>query len=179
MPISVQNNQENSYEKFKKFLNNPITKFSLSMAGGTALVGLIAKLIYDKIHQNNHQNKIYKELIINDVTLSVADQIWIDKNMILFAWKYPLCWHDNFMQFLVCPDIRCESYDSDDLIVMINWINEKLSKKYELVLLSNYFEKSQRGRLEHIGIDKYFTEYYGEKICKPNRQAFLDAIRIA
>ena len=130
MPISVQNNQENSYEKFKKFLNNPITKFSLSMAGGTALVSLIAKLIYDKIHQNNHQNKIYKELIINDVTLSVADQIWIDKNMILFAWKYPLCWHDNFMQFLVCPDIRCESYNSDDLMVMINWINEKLNKKY-------------------------------------------------
>ena len=55
---------------------------------------------------------------------------------------------------------------------------KKLSKKYELVLLSNYFEKSQRGRLEHIGIDKYFTEYYGEKICKPNRQAFVDAIRI-
>ena len=55
---------------------------------------------------------------------------------------------------------------------------EKLSKKYELVLLSNYFEKSQRGRLKHIGIDKYFTEYYGEKICKPNRQAFFDAIRI-
>lgn len=55
---------------------------------------------------------------------------------------------------------------------------EKLSKKYELVLLSNYFEKSQRGRLEHIGIDKYFTEYYGEKICRPNRQAFVVAIRI-
>ena len=130
MPISVQNNQENSYEKFKKFLNNPITKFSLSMAGGTALFGLIAKLVYDKIHQNNHQNKIYKELIINDVTLSVADQIWIAKNMILFAQQYPLCWHNTFMQFLVCPDIRCESYDSDDLMVMINWINEKLSKKY-------------------------------------------------
>ena len=53
---------------------------------------------------------------------------------------------------------------------------EKLSEKYELVLLSNYFEKSQRGRLKHIGIDKYFIEYYGEKICKPNKQAFLDAM---
>ena len=135
MPISVQNDQENSYEKFKKFLNNPITKFSLSMAGGTALVGLIAKLIYDK----THQNKIYTEPVIDDdVTLSVADQIWIAKNMILFAQKYPLCWHNTFMQFLVCPDmqflvcpdIRCESYNSDDLMVMINWINEKLSKKY-------------------------------------------------
>lgn len=64
--------------------------------------------------------------------------------------------------------------DNKELIETI----EKLSKKYELVLLYNYFEKSQRGRLEHIGINKYFTEYYGEKICKPNRQAFLEAIRI-
>lgn len=54
---------------------------------------------------------------------------------------------------------------------------EQLSKKYELVLLSNYFEASQRGRLKNIGIDKYFTEYYGEKICKPSKKAFLDAIR--
>lgn len=64
--------------------------------------------------------------------------------------------------------------DNKELIETI----EQLSQKYELVLLSNYFEKSQRGRLKHIGIDKYFTEYYGEKICKPNRQAYLDAIRI-
>lgn len=54
--------------------------------------------------------------------------------------------------------------DNKELIETI----EKLSKQYELVLLSNYFEKSQRGRLKHIGIDKYFTEYYGEKICKPS-----------
>ena len=54
---------------------------------------------------------------------------------------------------------------------------DHLSKKYELVLLSNYFEKSQRGRLEKIGINKYFSEYYGEKICKPNKKVFLEAIR--
>ena len=116
---------EHKCEKIKKILK---------YLSGTGVAGFIfaiaAKLIYDKIHQNNHQNKIYKELIINDVTLSIADQIWIDKNMILFAWEYPLCWHDNFMQFLACPDIRCESYDSDDLIFMINWINEKLIEKY-------------------------------------------------
>ena len=63
--------------------------------------------------------------------------------------------------------------DNQELIETI----DKLSRKYELVLLSNYFEKSQRGRLEHIGIDKYFSEYYGEKICKPDRQAYIDAIR--
>jgi len=63
--------------------------------------------------------------------------------------------------------------DNQELIETI----DQLSRKYELVLLSNYFEKSQRGRLKHIGIDKYFSEYYGEKICKPDRQAYIDAIR--
>lgn len=53
---------------------------------------------------------------------------------------------------------------------------EDLSKKYELVLLSNYFEKSQRGRLESMGINKFFHEYYGEKIMKPNHKAFEEAI---
>jgi len=59
---------------------------------------------------------------------------------------------------------------------LINTI-DKLSRKYELVLLSNYFEESQRNRLEKIGINNYFTEYYGEKISKPHKQAFIDAIR--
>lgn len=63
--------------------------------------------------------------------------------------------------------------DNQELIKII----DQLSKKYELVLLSNYFEKSQRGRLEHIGINKYFSEYYGEKVCKPDRQAYINAIR--
>lgn len=55
---------------------------------------------------------------------------------------------------------------------------KQLSQKYELVLLSNYFEKSQRGRLKNIGIDQYFSEYYGEKICKPNKQVYIDSIGI-
>ena len=50
-----------------------------------------------------------------------------------------------------------------------------LSKRYELVLLSNYFEESQRNRLAQMGINEYFQEYYGEKIIKPNREAYLSA----
>ena len=50
-----------------------------------------------------------------------------------------------------------------------------LSQKYELVLLSNYFEESQRNRLETMGINTYFTEYYGEKIIKPYKEAYLSA----
>ena len=74
MQINIQNNQENLYEKIKKMMNNPFVKFSLGFVGlGT--IGIAAKLIYDKIHQNKI-DKVYNELVIdNDVTLSTADQI--------------------------------------------------------------------------------------------------------
>lgn len=62
--------------------------------------------------------------------------------------------------------------DNSELLKML----DNLSKKYELVLLSNYFEQSQRGRLETIGVNGYFSEFYGEKVCKPDRQVYLDAI---
>lgn len=52
---------------------------------------------------------------------------------------------------------------------------EYLSSKYDLVLLSNFFEGSQRGRLETLGINKYFKEYYGEKKIKPNREVYIEA----
>ena len=44
--------------------------------------------------------------------------------------------------------------------------------EYELVLLSNYFEESQRNRLTAMGINDYFSEYYGESIIKPNELAY-------
>lgn len=51
----------------------------------------------------------------------------------------------------------------------------KLSQKYELALLTNYFAESQLNRLNNMGIGKYFKECYGEHIIKPNTQAYLDA----
>lgn len=50
---------------------------------------------------------------------------------------------------------------------MLNLLNE-----YELVLLSNFFEESQRKRLSNMGINNYFKKYYGEKIIKPNKEAY-------
>ena len=50
-----------------------------------------------------------------------------------------------------------------------------LSKKYDLVLLTNFFARSQMGRLETFGIGKYFSNCYGEKLIKPNIKAFQDA----
>lgn len=50
-----------------------------------------------------------------------------------------------------------------------------LSRKYELVLLSNFFEVSQRNRLEEMGISKYFNEFYGQNIIKPNKEVYKEA----
>lgn len=49
------------------------------------------------------------------------------------------------------------------------------SKKYELVLLTNYFAESQLNRLNNMGIGKYFTECYGEHLIKPNTEAYINA----
>lgn len=51
----------------------------------------------------------------------------------------------------------------------------ELSKKYELVLLTNYFAQSQLNRLNNMGIGKFFTKCYGENCIKPNRYAYLSA----
>lgn len=48
-------------------------------------------------------------------------------------------------------------------------------KDYELVLLSNYFEESQRNRLNAMGINEFFSEFYGEKIIKPNEEAYISS----
>lgn len=45
-------------------------------------------------------------------------------------------------------------------------------RNYELVLLSNYFEESQRNRLTEMGINDYFGEYHGEKMIKPNELSY-------
>lgn len=61
-----------------------------------------------------------------------------------------------------------------DLIETIKY----LSSKYELVLLTNWFKDTQRGRLENAGILKYFEEVYGgdEGRIKPHKDSFKRAI---
>ena len=49
------------------------------------------------------------------------------------------------------------SFIDDDLIDVLDY----LSKKYELVILSNYFTNIQKNRLKNAKIDKYFTKGFG------------------
>ena len=54
---------------------------------------------------------------------------------------------------------------------------ETLSKKYELVILTNWFEESQIARLKKSNIYKYFSEIHGaEKFAKPYKESFAQAI---
>lgn len=65
----------------------------------------------------------------------------------------------------------CADIDEDAIDTI-----EYLSKKYELVVLTNWFEEPQTNRLKTAKIDKYFKEIFGgDRILKPNKQAFLTA----
>ena len=70
----------------------------------------------------------------------------------------------------------------EELKVAIPPLNEELiqaikelSEKYELAILTNYFSESQLNRLNNMGIGKFFTEIHGEKLIKPNINAYLNA----
>ena len=52
-----------------------------------------------------------------------------------------------------------------------------LSKKYELVILSNWFKENQKERLKRANLLQYFKEVYcGDNILKPNEEAFKIAM---
>lgn len=55
---------------------------------------------------------------------------------------------------------------------------EYLESKYELVILTNWFEEVQVERLKKVGIYKYFKEIYcSDKYpSKPNEEAFISAL---
>lgn len=74
----------------------------------------------------------------------------------------------------------------DDFLYNIGFMSEEnknvidtleyLGKKYELVVLTNWFRNPQINRLKNAKIYKYFKEVYGgEDIIKPNKQAFYNA----
>lgn len=55
---------------------------------------------------------------------------------------------------------------------------EYLSDKYELVVFSNFFSEIQEGRLETLGIRKFFSKVYGGDIIKvkPCKESFIKII---
>lgn len=95
------------------------------------------------------------------------------ENMLdLFNKKLNSNLNDEFMEYWLQ---ELGNMTEDDL--NIKPLLEYLSSKYELVILTNWFKKSQILRLKNIGADKYFTNIYGgEEFIKPNKKAYLQAI---
>ena len=58
-------------------------------------------------------------------------------------------------------------------------ILEYLSKKYELIVLTNWFREEQKNRLKNYEILKYFKDVIGtEKIKnKPNKEAYIESAK--
>ena len=78
---------------------------------------------------------------------------------------------ENFMKIFFNELKKIVPKKNEKLIESI----KKLSKDFELVLLTNYFSESQMNRLNEMKIGKFFSEIYGEKLIKPNLKIFADA----
>lgn len=155
MHINIQNNQENLYEKIKKFLNNPITKFSFGIVGGLTGIGvlsLIAKLIYDKINKNN------------SIKLDVNDEKYIEKNFFLCAWKNNSCWNDAFIQFLMCPEYRNRKFESEKIMKTLNWIKKILGERHDGNPLSRKIKVPTDVRLVPDGCESWIKNWSENKL---------------
>ena len=77
---------------------------------------------------------------------------------------------DDFFEIYKTIDTKAEKDVVDTL--------EYLSKKYELVALSNWFTELQESRLQNAGILKYFKKVYGADIVpmKPLKESYKSVI---
>lgn len=94
-----------------------------------------------------------------------------DSYLSFFSKKLDTKLDEDFLRLLFLNLKNAVPKDNKKLESLI----KSLYNNYELVLLSNYFEKSQRNRLESMNINKYFSEYYGESIIKPNKESYFQA----
>ena len=80
---------------------------------------------------------------------------------------------DKFTDYAIKYLGKC--YKEEDKSILN--ILEKLSKKYELVVLTNWFRENQEARMKALGIDKYLVDmvFTDEVVNKPNKEAFLKA----
>lgn len=155
---------------------------------------MLKRIIFDEddtlIEWKNSYNKSYK-YALDELKISYKDEdiknmiraideyeLFFDKytkeDMINLINKYsnlnvPNDFIDVWMNYL------CDCYSENDKKIIPTL--EYLSKKYELVILSNWFSYNQVERLKRIGVDKYFTDmiFTEEVRNKPNQEAFLKA----
>lgn len=94
-----------------------------------------------------------------------------DSYLSFFSKKLDVSLNEDFLRLLFSNLKNAVPKDNKKVESLIR----SLYNNYELVLLSNYFEESQRNRLESMNINKFFSEYYGESIIKPNKETYFQA----
>lgn len=98
--------------------------------------------------------KLSKELLLDEINNSCNLNLNIDFVNTLFEKQGELAKEDK------------------EVIETLSYLN----KKYELVILSNYYKEVQENRLIKAGIRHFFKEIYsGEEFLKPDHGAFYNA----
>lgn len=103
-----------------------------------------------------YNTKYDKEIFINFLNKG------LNKNI-------PIEFYNEFEEYLY----TCNPKEKDtDVFKILDYLKDK----YELVVLTNFFEVSQTKRMENYGIKHYFKEIYGgDKYLKPNKESYLMA----
>ena len=163
--LVIQNNYQDFYKKFKKILNNPVSKFSLGFVG-TGSTALAIKLIYDKIHENQVKLNNIKKFIL--------------KNFFVSKWERNSCWNDVFIQHLMCPEYRCKKFKSPKINAVIKKINDFLKEKYDGDVLKRYKLFKSNERPIPDGLESWLTDgnphdcLVSEKDCKYDKLNLID-----
>ncbi len=81
---------------------------------------------------------------------------------------------DEMIEKWIEINTQCNDYLLDETIEVLEYLK---NKNYSLVVLTNWFYKTQASRLNNIGILKYFDEVFaGDTYVKPNDKSYLNAI---
>ena len=111
----------------------------------------ISSLIDEYDNKFNHYDK---ELMVNYINQNIKNKIDI-----------------NFLNTFLSKFGKMSDISKSTIEVL-----EYLSKKYDLVVLTNWFKIPQEERLKHAQILKYFKDVIGgELYMKPNLKAFISA----
>ena len=81
---------------------------------------------------------------------------------------------EEFIEKWIEVNTECIDTIYDETIDILKYLKEK---KYSLVVLTNWFYKTQSKRLDNKNILKYFDNVFtGEIYTKPNKESYLNAI---
>lgn len=118
------------------------------------LLDKIVSAIGSYEQENQYYNKQKMLEHINKVTEHNLDMNFLDTTFEIFG--------------------KCVPKENDDIVNTLEYLN----KKYELVILTNWFKDAQMLRLKNFGIEKFFTKIFTSESfkVKPNKEAFISAM---